>query len=158
MSENKKQWAIRPGKPEDLPDIVTFQLLMARETENIMLDRPTVEKGVQRIFDEPARGQYWVAEASSGDVIGSLLTLYEWSDWRNGDVVWIHSVFVREDFRRFGVFSDMYQHLKALVMHNEQLRGLRLYVDTTNLRACQVYQSLGMNGDHYKVYEWMKTY
>jgi ribosomal protein S18 acetylase RimI-like enzyme len=35
--------------------------------------------------------------------------------------------------------------------------GLRLYVDTTNTRAQQVYASLGMNGDHYRVFEDMFT-
>jgi len=33
--------------------------------------------------------------------------------------------------------------------------GLRLYVDTTNVRAQQVYAALGMNGDHYRVFEDM---
>jgi hypothetical protein len=33
--------------------------------------------------------------------------------------------------------------------------GLRLYVDTTNIRAQAVYAALGMNGDHYCVFEDM---
>ena len=33
--------------------------------------------------------------------------------------------------------------------------GLRLYVDTTNTRAMAVYTALGMNGDHYRVFEDM---
>ena len=35
--------------------------------------------------------------------------------------------------------------------------GLRLYVDTTNTRAQQVYAAMGMNGDHYRVFEDMFT-
>jgi hypothetical protein len=31
----------------------------------------------------------------------------------------------------------------------------RLYVDTTNVRAQSVYAALGMNGDHYRVFEDM---
>jgi len=32
---------------------------------------------------------------------------------------------------------------------------LRLYVDTSNTRAQAVYAALGMNGDHYRVFEDM---
>ena len=39
-----------------------------------------------------------------------------------------------------------------------KLRGLRLYVDKTNTRAQKVYENLGMNGEHYHLYEWMKTF
>jgi predicted GNAT family acetyltransferase len=33
--------------------------------------------------------------------------------------------------------------------------GLRLYADTTNMTAHAVYAALGMNGDHYRVFEDM---
>jgi RimJ/RimL family protein N-acetyltransferase len=33
--------------------------------------------------------------------------------------------------------------------------GLRLYVNTANQRAQAVYAALGMNGDHYRVFEDM---
>jgi ribosomal protein S18 acetylase RimI-like enzyme len=33
------------------------------------------------------------------------------------------------------------------------IRGLRLYVDKSNVRAQQVYQAMGMNGEHYSVFE-----
>jgi hypothetical protein len=32
---------------------------------------------------------------------------------------------------------------------------LRLYVDTSNVGAQAVYTALGMNGDHYRVFETM---
>jgi len=35
---------------------------------------------------------------------------------------------------------------------------LRLYVDKRNIRAQQVYESLGMNGEHYTTYEWMREF
>ena len=35
------------------------------------------------------------------------------------------------------------------------IRGIRLYVDAHNTRAQQVYAALGMNGDHYRVFEDM---
>ena len=37
------------------------------------------------------------------------------------------------------------------------LRGLRLYVDGRNKAAQRVYERLGMDGEHYRVFEWMKA-
>ena len=33
---------------------------------------------------------------------------------------------------------------------------MRLYVDLRNAPAQAVYTRLGMNGEHYRVFEWMK--
>ena len=96
---------IRRGMPTDTEHVVAFQLAMAKETEGIELDEPTVRLGVQAVFDDPAKGGYYVAEAG-GEIAGSLLTIPEWSDWRNGTVLWIHSLYVRPEFRRRGVFPD----------------------------------------------------
>jgi predicted GNAT family acetyltransferase len=43
-----------------------------------------------------------------------------------------------------------------MVNTDPDLRGIRLYVDKTNAVAKAVYQKLGMNGEHYQMYEWMK--
>jgi GNAT superfamily N-acetyltransferase len=136
-------------------NISDFQVQMAWETEKLKLDPPTVLKGVSAVFDDPAKGKYWIAE-SEGRVVGCLLTIPEWSDWRNGTVLWIHSVYVQPDFRKFGVFKALYSHLKHLVESSSDLRGLRLYVDKTNLNAQKVYEALGMSGEHYHLFEWLK--
>lgn len=146
---------IRPGLLFDIPHIASFQVKMALETENLKLDPPTVDKGVAAVFDDPSKGKYWIAELD-GKVVGSLLTIPEWSDWRNGTVLWIHSVFVEESFRGKGIYKKMYEHLKKMVEDSRDLRGLRLYVDKTNLNAQKVYDKLGMSAEHYALYEWMK--
>lgn len=146
---------IREANSKDLEAIVKFQLAMALETENITLDIATVTNGVNKIFNDAATGKYIIAEKDN-KIIASLLTLYEWSDWRNGQVIWIHSVYVLPKFRKEGVFKAMYAHLMSIVEQNENYKGLRLFVDKTNSVARKVYESLGMNGEHYALYEWMK--
>lgn len=147
---------IRPGLLFDIDTIADFQVKMAYETENgLKLDPATVQLGVTAVMDDPSKGKYWVAE-SDGEVVGCLLTVPEWSDWRNGTVLWIHSVYVKPSFRKQGVYKTLYLHLRDMVNSSEDLRGLRLYVDKTNIRAQQVYQNLGMNGEHYHLFEWMK--
>jgi len=72
---------IRKGKLHDLEHIVELQLRMARETEGLELDKTVVSRGVHGVFQEPARGTYWVAEEKD-KVLGVLLAIPEWSDWR----------------------------------------------------------------------------
>ena len=146
---------IREAKENDIPSLLDFQLKMALETENITLEISSLTLGVHRLFKDPTKGRYYVAEDHS-DVVGCLMTTYEWSDWRNGTVLWIQSVYVAKEHRGQGVYKEMYKHIKLLVENDPDLKGIRLYVDKSNAAAQRTYQKLGMNGDHYTVFEWMK--
>ena len=128
---------------------------MARETENIDLNHEICSKGVHAVFEDPSKGQYYVCEAD-GRVVGSALITHEWSDWRNGVVWWIQSVYIVPEKRGKGLFSGLYRYIKRLATVDADVRGLRLYVDKSNTNAQQVYLRLGMNGEHYQVFEWMK--
>ncbi len=145
---------IRQGERKDIVQIANFQVEMALETENMVLSPMDVRKGVGKFFDEPQLGFYLVAEIDS-TMVACLLVQNEWSDWRNRMVWWIHSVYVHPDYREQGIFRKMYAHLKKQVKHREDLGGLRLFVDRSNLRAQAVYRSIGMQNDHYLLYEWM---
>ena len=148
---------IRTASPEEAKIIRDFQLEMALETEHLRLDPETVEKGVQAVFNDPSKGQYWVASISDV-IVGSMLMTPEWSDWRNATVLWFQSVYVMPKFRRGGIFRQMYNHLKEHVEKSTDIGGLRLYVDKDNKSAQATYESLGMNGNHYRFYEWMKEF
>lgn len=146
---------IRAAGSGDAATLVDFQLRMARETEDLELEPGTVTRGVQAVLADPGKGAYWVAE-SAGRVVGSLLTTFEWSDWRNGTVLWIQSVYVLPDSRGRGVYRALYEHLRRRVEDEPGLKGLRLYVDRRNTAAQRVYERLGMTSEHYLTYEWLK--
>jgi len=146
---------VRPGRLEDVETMAEFQTMMAMETEGIRLDRPTVEAGVRAVFADSNRGRYWVAEAD-GKVVGSLLITPEWSDWRNATAWWIQSLYVREEYRRRGVFRRLFEHVRKLIEADDGLLGLRLYVAADNAAAQRAYEAMGMDGRHYRMYEWMK--
>ena len=148
---------IRNATSEDAATIVDFQLKMALETEDLSLDAAVVEEGVAAVFRDPAKGRYFVAE-EEGAVVASLMITYEWSDWRNGLVWWIQSVYVKPEYRKRGVYTQMYQYIKEQVEASADVRGLRLYVDKRNVPAQKVYTRLGMNGSHYDTFEWMRTF
>lgn len=145
---------IRKATPDDASAITDFQQKMAWETENLHLNNETVTSGVNAVFENEARGLYWVAE-ENGKVIASLLITFEWSDWRNAPVWWFQSVYVLPQHRRNGIFRSMYTHIKEEA-GKQNVAGLRLYVETNNHRACRTYESLGMNSEHYRMYEWLK--
>lgn len=147
----KIEWA----KPENAKYIVDSQLKMALETEELELSKMVVTKGVQAVFDDPNKGRYLLCLENEA-IIAVLIVINEWSDWRNGNVLWIHSVFVEEEFRGKGVFKSMYEYLKTKVENDSLLAGLRLYVDKTNHNAISVYNKIGMSDEHYNMFEWLK--
>ena len=145
----------REAVRDDHAAIARFQVAMAWETESVHLDAETCSLGVAAVFDDPGRGRYFVAE-EEGRVVASLLITEEWSDWRNGRVWWIQSVYVVPERRGRGIYTALYRHVQSIVAADPTLRGIRLYVDRRNVSAQQVYMRLGMNGEHYQVFEWMK--
>jgi GNAT superfamily N-acetyltransferase len=147
----------REATESDVSTIVDFQIAMARETEELDLDREVCARGVTAVFEDASRGRYFLAE-SEGVVVASLMITYEWSDWRNGNVWWIQSVYVVPESRQQRVYAGLYEHVRQMVQADDSLRGIRLYVDRRNVRAQEVYTRLGMNGEHYQVFEWMKTF
>ena len=141
---------IRPATVSDLAFIVAGNLQLAQETESIELDRQTLTAGVLAFLNGSAPGRYWVAE-HDGVLVGQVAITFE---WRNRMVWWIQSVFVTGEARRLGVFRALYNQVREEALA-AGAAGLRLYVDTRNRRAQDVYAALGMNGDHYRVFEQM---
>ncbi len=146
----------RKAHSSEAPQIQAFQLAMAWETEKIKLDIQTLEQGVSAVIQSPELGQYHVCVYDQ-ELIGVLMITKEWSDWRNGNVWWIQSVYLKPEFRGKGLFSKMYSYVQNLAQLENNVRGIRLYVDRSNKTAQSVYSKIGMNGDHYLLFEWMKN-
>lgn len=143
---------IRPARLEDAETIAEFNMAMALETENTVLDTARIYPGVRHLIGNSAHGQYWVAEADN-QLAGCLAVTYEWSDWRNGQFWWIQSVYVRHEFRRRGVYRGLYAQVRNECLARDDVIGLRLYVEKDNLNAQSTYEKLGMNPTHYLIFE-----
>jgi GNAT superfamily N-acetyltransferase len=155
MTETGQTIRCRRATPGDLETIARFQEAMALDTEGVALDPATLRSGIAALFSNPSLGHYWVADAD-GRVVGSLMITFEWSDWRNRMVWWVQSVWVEEGWRRKGVYAALYGTVRDLAEKDPGVGGIRLYVDRRNQRAQEVYRRMGMNGDHYLTFEWMK--
>ncbi len=146
--------AIRRATPDDADTIASFNQGIARETEDKHLDDAVVGPGVSNLLANENDGRYWVAEVD-GHIAGQIMVTYEWSDWRNGRVWWIQSVYVLPEFRRQGVFSALYRHVESLVRDDPAACGIRLYMEESNYSAQKAYERLGMAMSPYRVMEVM---
>ena len=141
---------IRAATVDDLETIADFNARLAEETEDTSLDPERVRRGVGALLSDRTRGAYYVA-CDDGPIVGQIMHTREWSDWRNGDIWWIQSVYVRPEHRRRGVFRSLYAHLKALAESDPGVVGLRLYVEQENHGAQATYVGLGMTQTRYQI-------
>jgi ribosomal protein S18 acetylase RimI-like enzyme len=143
---------IRKGQTTDLQALVNFNQAMALETENLQLDRDTLTLGVSTLLDHPEKGCYLVAELG-GEIVGSLMVTFEWSDWRAKNYFWIQSVYIRPENRRQGIYGKLYQAVKDLAEAQGGAASFRLYVENENISAQKTYEALGMEQSYYLMYE-----
>jgi ribosomal protein S18 acetylase RimI-like enzyme len=143
---------IRTGQTTDLQALVNFNQAMALETENLQLDSDTLTLGVSTLLDHPEKGCYLVAELG-GEIVGSLMVTFEWSDWRAKNYFWIQSVYIRPENRRQGIYGKLYQAVKDLAKKQGGAASFRLYVENENIAAQKTYEALGMEQSYYLMYE-----
>jgi GNAT superfamily N-acetyltransferase len=144
--------AIREADTRDCELIARFNVALARESEGLALELPVVRQGVQALVADRRKGIYFVADAA-GAVIGQVLITYEWSDWRNGNIWWLQSVYVQQEFRRRGVFKMLLTHVLEQARRQTQVCSVRLYMDADNATARQAYERLGIKQTNYVVFE-----
>ena len=146
---------IREARPGDLSAIVEFNRLLALETESKVLDLEVLSRGVLAALSDADRIRYWVALVPGQiRLAGQAAVTREWSDWRNGWIWWIQSVYVSQQFRRQGIFprTPIARFApKPSIARTSSV--LRLYVEDANERAHNTYKALGMKPGGYSVYQ-----
>jgi GNAT superfamily N-acetyltransferase len=143
---------VRQAGPADSPTVVEFNWLLAKESENTILDREILEPGVRAVLADPAKGLYFLAEEGR-HFLGQIGLTFEYSDWRNGWFWWIQSVYVVPQARRQGVFRMLFDHVRQLAVRDPEVIGLRLYVEEENAGALATYERLGLKETGYLVRE-----
>lgn len=146
---------VRAACPDDWQTIVDFNCRLAWESEHTKLDRTRIEPGVRNLLADERRGGYFLA-CCDGRIVGQLMITFEWSDWRNGNIWWLQSVYVDAEFRQRGVFRALYSHVWREVEASPDIAGLRLYVERENVSAQEVYARASMIPAGYIVMERMK--
>ncbi|MDQ2730305.1 MAG: GNAT family N-acetyltransferase [Armatimonadota bacterium] len=142
---------IRRAEISDAAILVEHNLKMALETEDFHLNALTVSAGVLAALQEESGATYYVAE-QDGKVFGQLMVTLEWSDWRNGPIWWIQSVYVEPACRRRGVFRKLLAYIKDIGEVAGAV-GFRLYVEAGNGGAQETYRCLGFVNSPYLMME-----
>ncbi|MCU0287086.1 MAG: GNAT family N-acetyltransferase [Acidobacteria bacterium] len=145
---------IRKAELRDVKIIAEFNARVAKETEHKVLDPDVALQGAKAILKDPHKGFYLVAEIK-GEIVGQLMVTNEWSDWRNKLILWIQSVYVKEEHRKQGVFKALFHYLHDIARYKKNVAGLRLYVEKSNDVAHKVYEELEMTIPPYDMYELM---
>jgi ribosomal protein S18 acetylase RimI-like enzyme len=143
---------VRPAVPSDAPVIAEFNRRLALETEALALEPAVLAAGVAAILRDAGRGLYFVGEAD-GEVVGQLMITYEWSDWRNGWIWWLQSVYVHADFRGRGVFKTIFEYAREQARQAGNVAAIRLYVENENRNAQRTYEKLGFTEMHFRLYQ-----
>jgi ribosomal protein S18 acetylase RimI-like enzyme len=143
---------IRNATLKDADIIAQFNIAMALETENKILEPAIILAGVRSLFAQPHAGFYLIAEMDN-EVVGSLMITTEWSDWRNGLFWWIQSVYIQPAYRRKGIYGMLYKRVKLMAQEHPDVCGFRLYVEKDNWIAQKTYTKLGMQPTHYLIFE-----
>lgn len=142
---------VREADGSDISTLIEYNRALADETENISLDKDILRLGIEKAL-ELKDCHYFVAELD-GKIIGQTMITSEWSDWRNGMMWWMQSVYVHPDYRKQGVFQSIFKYIETLAWKNPEVKALRLYVMQDNQAGRSVYQNLGMKNSGYVVYE-----
>jgi GNAT superfamily N-acetyltransferase len=143
---------VRRGTVADALTVAEFNRRLAQETEGKALDPDLLARGVAAGLADPRKALYFLAE-EGGEVHGQMMVTTEWSDWRNGWIWWIQSVYVRQEARRRGAFRALYEHVYQAACRDPEVIGLRLYVERDNHAAQQTYLKMGMEGTSYLIFE-----
>lgn len=146
---------IRKALNKDIDVIARYNYNLAYETENKILDMNILTRGVEAIIKDENKGIYHVCEIN-GEVVGQIMYTFELSDWRNGTFLWIQSAYVNKEFRGMGVFKALYKFIRDIADNDNNICGIRLYVEKENTIAKKTYKNIGMKECNYYIYEYDK--
>ena len=142
---------VRMAVGADAETIAKNNVVLAQESETVSLQYKTVLAGVNAVLFDKNKGFYLVAEEDH-NVIGQVMITFEWSDWQNQTMWWLQSVYIDPKWRKKGVFTTLFNDIKKQASR-ENIKILRLYVNTENKKAIHAYRHLGMEKKSSYIYQ-----
>jgi ribosomal protein S18 acetylase RimI-like enzyme len=146
----KTGYTIRKARETDLETLIAFTLEEAWEAEGARIGVDAVRRGVETGLMDPKVAEYWVAEATGGEVIAAASVVTEWSNFHGGYYWWVQSLFIAPDHRGRGLVDLLLDHLADTAQAAGAL-DLRLYVHESNHRAIHAYRRCGFGSAPYTI-------
>jgi ribosomal protein S18 acetylase RimI-like enzyme len=142
---------IRKACFSDAEKIAENNCFLAKESEGTDISFEVTLNGVKEIIKDKNKGFYLLIEEKN-EVIGQLLITYEYSDWKNKNMWWLQSVYIKNEYRKKGFFKALFEEVKNIAKNNK-IEILRLYVYKKNKSAIEVYKKIGMIKKEYLIFE-----
>jgi GNAT superfamily N-acetyltransferase len=104
---------VRDATRSDLDEILTMVHELAtyeREPDAVVSDRDVFAANV---FGPDAVARALIAEAPDGDVAGFAIWFRTFSTWLGTSGIWLEDLFVRPEFRRFGLGRELLAELRT---------------------------------------------
>ncbi len=152
MNSSTQTVQVRPATPSDIDTIAKYNVDMAMESEGKSIPMAQLRRGVARGMDRGDEVRYFIGEID-GRSAGTLMVTREWSDWRDGWVWWLQSVYVDPDYRGRGVFRAMLDCVSRMASSTPDVLGLRLYVEDENETAQATYRRTGFEDAGYRIFK-----
>lgn len=146
---------IRVAGIDDLDKIVQFNYNLSLEIENKILDIEFLTKGVRSLVEDYRKGGYYIYEKGE-DIIGQIMYTYEWSDWKNGNFLWLHNIYVDMNHRKKGVFSEICNYIINKYQYDNSIVGIRLNIENNNKIAENINEKFQLHRYDYSLCEYIK--
>jgi GNAT superfamily N-acetyltransferase len=104
---------VRAAVAADLDEIVALVHELAayeREPDAVVLDR---DEFARNLFGEDAVARALIAETEDGKVAGFAIWFRTFSTWLGRSGIWLEDLFVRPEYRRFGLGRELLDALRA---------------------------------------------
>lgn len=134
----------------DLPTLVEFTSQEAMEAEGSAKAPERLEKGILAALEDDTLAMYWVLVHPSGEAMGSISALTEWSDWNAGFYWWIQSMYIVPGQRGKGYMTQLLNAVKSEMQKQDGLE-LRLYVHRDNKKAIRAYEKAAFERSPYEI-------
>lgn len=146
---------IRVAIIDDLDKIVQFNYNLSLEIENKILDIESLTIGVRALIEDYRKGGYYIYEKDE-EIIGQIMYIYEWSDWKNGNFLWLHNIYVDMNHRNKGVFSEIYNYIVEKYHDDNSIVGIRLNIENNNNIAQNISEKFQLHRYDYSLCEYIK--
>lgn len=146
---------IQKASLEHLDTIIDFNLALALETENRVLDEQVLRQSIRSILQNPQKGVYILAFLGQ-EVVGQIMYTYEWSTWRNANFMWLTDLYIPPQHRKKGIFKHLCKYVMDLYRQDPHVVGLRFCVDKDNTAVVPLYQKAGWKEGNYNLWEIKK--
>ncbi|CAI2382587.1 unnamed protein product [Moneuplotes crassus] len=140
------------GKPEHSEILGEFSAKIAYEAEGNIVDPKPLAEAIHNLlsFDPAKEGQkplgfYLVAQTSEAKVIGCMMVTYQINPVIGGLIYSIDNVFVEKEYRKLGVFKQIFNKVKDIAEADKNCKCMRLFVEQENEIAKKAYTRMGMS-------------